>query len=101
MDDAKTGSVTNGYLQKIKLALLGPGQVFGEDDMIAERNYSSSLVCNANGSQLYAMSKSEFFRIFKSNAEAWKLMFKIAKKKELEQMKRCSNFLNVKREGQA
>jgi len=58
-----------------KLALLGPGQMFGEDDVIFERRYTSSVFCRSNTGVLFCMKNAEFFRKLKSNEDCWKTIF--------------------------
>ena len=35
-------------IETFKIALLGAGQMFGEDDVIFERPYTSSIICRSN-----------------------------------------------------
>jgi len=46
--------------------------VYGEDDAIAMRPYQTSLVCNLADSEVYILTRVEFFRMFKQSAECWK-----------------------------
>jgi CRP-like cAMP-binding protein len=67
---------------KIKLTILGEGQLFGDDDVILKRNYSCTLKCIQNDSEAYLISRHDFLRLFKGNEEAWRLMFESASQKE-------------------
>ena len=64
---------------KIRLSILGPGQVHGEGDVVLNRHYTTSLRCMENDSEAFLMNKDDFMRLFKSNDEAYKIMFAAAK----------------------
>ena len=60
---------------KIKISIIGPGKVFGEDDVVLKRNYSTTLRCIERNSEAYLMPREDFLRIFKGNEHAWTSMF--------------------------
>lgn len=35
-------------IENFKIALLGPGQMFGDDDVLHERPYTSTVICRSN-----------------------------------------------------
>ena len=67
---------------RIKIALLGQGQLHGEDDAISERPYQSSLICNKSGSEIFMMTKADFLRTFQLSQDSWRKAVKHAKLKE-------------------
>ena len=85
-------------IHKLKIALLGVGQLHAEDDAISSRPYQSSLICHTSGSVLYEMTKAEFLRIFKTSSEAWRKAVHHAKMKEHGYVSRCSHYLEVNKE---
>ncbi|CDW81071.1 UNKNOWN [Stylonychia lemnae] len=60
--------------ETFKILLLGPGQMFGEDDVVHERPYSQTIICRSNTGLTFAMRANEFFRKLKSNEECWKII---------------------------
>jgi hypothetical protein len=48
--------------------------MFGEDDVIFERNYTTSIICRSNLGQVFAIKVQEFFRKLKANDECWKII---------------------------
>jgi CRP-like cAMP-binding protein len=83
---------------RIKLGVLGQGQLFGEEDCILKRSYTTSLKCTRYGSQAYIMPRADFLRLFQKNEEAWKVMFTGAQRKEQIHYERIKNFVSVNRE---
>lgn len=80
---------------KIRLSILGPGQVFGDIDVILCRKFTTTLKCIENNSEGYIMEREHFLRLFKTNEEAWKIMFKCAQEKEKDIYNRCNNFMKI------
>ena len=84
--------------KSVKIALIGAGQVHGEDDAIAMRPYQASLKCTVSGSQILVLSRSEFYRMFKNQQECWRSALSQAKTKEKEYIKRCRSYLDVNKQ---
>ena len=57
------------------------------------RPYSSSLICSAAGSELFCITRAEFYRMFKTNSDQWQKALSFAQQKEKELIKRCKNYL--------
>ena len=81
--------------QNVKIALMGSGQVFGEDDVIMDRPYQSSLICSENDSEAYSMPRSEFFRTFKQNVDNWRRLTELAQRKQQYYLQRCKQYLET------
>lgn len=47
------------------------GHLFGEDDVLHNRNRLGTVYCKSNSGLLYAMKVQEFYRKFKGNDEMW------------------------------
>lgn len=85
---------------RIRLLVLGRGQTYGESDVVLNRNYTTTLRCIENNSEAYVMPREEFLRLFKTNEEAWKVMFIDMKLREKQIFDRCFNFVGVSNEDQ-
>ena len=79
----KVEIVSDKRMITVKLALLGKGKLFGAEDLIDDMPYRSSLICSLNDSVIYILSRSEFFRVFKSNEDVWKKVLEFAIQKDL------------------
>jgi hypothetical protein len=80
---------------KIRLAILGKGQVHGEGDVVLCRNYTTTLKCIERGSEAFVMNREDFLRLFKTNEESWRIMFDGAKSREQQVYHACLNFVHV------
>eukprot|EP00347_Sterkiella_histriomuscorum_P019194 403342576 len=60
--------------ETFKILLLGPGQMFGEDDVVHERPYTQTIICRSNTGIVFAMKSQEFFRKLKPNEDCWKII---------------------------
>jgi len=56
--------------------------MFGEDDLIHERPYSSTIICRSNVGQVFAIKSNEFFRRLRANEECWKIILQQVKLKD-------------------
>lgn len=48
--------------------------MFGEDDVVLSRPYSSTITCRSNQGVIFCMKDQEFFRKIKVNDECWKII---------------------------
>jgi CRP-like cAMP-binding protein len=60
-------------VQSFKLALLGPGQLFGDDDVLFDRPHTSTIICRSAGGVLIQMNGIELLKKMKSNEECWNI----------------------------
>ena len=74
---------------------MSKGQLFGDDELILEINYRSSLVCMKSNSIVYLLSKTHFYRIFKKDEDIWKNFVDIAKLKVLKSESSCKNYIEI------
>lgn len=66
----KIGADAKAKLKVIKLSQLSSGQVFGNDDIVQERNvFSATLKCIKNDSLIYWINATNFTQLFKTK---WK-----------------------------
>ena len=78
----------------VKIALLGPRQIHGEDDVFAMRPFSATLRCTKPDSELYVLNRADFYRTFKLSQDSWIFAFEQAKAKEKMYIKRCHGYLD-------
>ena len=83
---------------RIRIAVLGVGQTHGEGDVVLDNNFTTTLKCIEHGSQAYVMSRRDFLRLFKTNEEAWRIMYSYAVEREKQITKACFNFVKVSNE---
>ena len=81
--------------KRVNIALLGEGQIHGDDDAITMRPYQASLICTVADSEVLVLSRTEFYRTFKLSADGWKQAVRQAKLKENEYLRRCRNYLDM------
>ncbi len=60
-------------VELFKLALLGPGQLFGDDDVFFDRPYSSTLICRSTEGLVIQMNGPELLKKMRSNDECWRI----------------------------
>ena len=62
--------------------MLGPGQIFGDDDILFDRPYSSTIVCRSNNGIVIQMNGPELLKKMKGNEECWRIFQNYIKNKE-------------------
>lgn len=84
----KVKSLSNEKVLKknYRLYLLSQGQMFGDEDVLFNRNYSSTVTCRSYGGELYAMKKPDFAKL-QNNDETWKKITSKCIKQETMQKK--------------
>lgn len=56
--------------------------MFGEEDILSNRAYTTTVVCKSNYGDVFCIKNAEFFRKLKTNNESWKLIVLTAMAKE-------------------
>ena len=51
-----------------------------------------------HGSEAFVISRRDFLRMFKSNEEAWRIMYSYAAEREKQINEACFNFVKVSKE---
>ena len=74
-------------IETFRVALVGKGQLFGEEDVIKEfegpaRKYTASVKCISNKGDIFCIKYDEFLRKFKINRESWSAIVSTAEDKE-------------------
>ena len=68
----------NHAKQTKTLAVVGPGYLFGDTDLVRDRPYNTSLVSMEKNSEIYLLLKADFWQLFKGNDNARKVMIRTA-----------------------
>lgn len=69
-------------VETFKLCLLGPGQLFGDDDVLFNRPYNSTIICRSNIGVVIQMNGMELLKKMRSNDECWRIFQYYIKNKE-------------------
>jgi len=55
--------IKKDYIVKtLEMSLLGPGYIFGEEEMMEKQKRKTTVICNSHSAVMYVLSKKEFFR---------------------------------------
>ncbi|CDW72769.1 UNKNOWN [Stylonychia lemnae] len=66
-----------------KLAIVGCGQLLGEEDVLSNnRRYTTNVTCSSIQGEIFCIKSDEFHRRVKSNNESWKVVILMALAKE-------------------
>ena len=67
--------------RKVEMSILGEGEIFGEDDIILQRNRQTTAICNSQEGIVLEINKKDFkFVILRDQYSAQWLMDNIALK---------------------
>jgi hypothetical protein len=69
-------------VENFKMALIGAGQIFGEEDAVFERPYSTSVICRSNQGFVFMIKSAEFTKKMRGNEESWRVITTNIKKKQ-------------------
>ena len=88
------GEIVLSRLQRnveiFKLALLGQGQIFGDDDIFFNRPYSSTVICRSNTGIVIQMNGPELLKKMRGNEDCWKIFLSYIQQKESVKRKRLN-----------
>lgn len=65
-----------------KLALLGQGQIFGDDDIFFNRPYSSTVICRSNTGVVIQINGPELLKKMRGNEDCWRIFLQYIQNKE-------------------
>ena len=74
-----------------QVAVIGSGQMIGEEDVISEREYTCTVVCKSNSGELLSIEREEFVNKMGSHPDSWKIIVDMACAKELALQERTRN----------
>eukprot|EP00347_Sterkiella_histriomuscorum_P024025 403332565 len=83
-----------------KIAQIGTGQLLGEEDIIAQRNYSTTVTCKSNVGEVYCIKSQEFVKKIKVNPESWKIVILMSMAKEKAIFERIKKIKKLLRKNQ-
>lgn len=56
--------------------------MFGEEDILSQRNYTTTVTCKSDRGDVFCIKDDEFFRKIKVNIDSWKIIIIMAMAKE-------------------
>ena len=91
-------SKTKPLIGTFRVALVGAGQLFGEQDVIKElegdkRVYTSSVKCISPDSYVFCMKYEQFLSWFKNKTGIWNMICKQAAEKQSKMHRRYVNII--------
>lgn len=79
-----------------KITVLGKGSLFGEEGIVTEANYSSTLVCSLNNSVVLVFNRGDVEKVFQSkDREVQQEVIDLAKLKEETSYTKCENWTEM------
>ena len=88
LDATKKPLVSN-----IRLTQLCSGQMFGEEDAINDRQYTTSVTCISGNATVYCIKTEEFIQKFRQNESTWKLIEERIDDKDTETIMKIRQFM--------
>ncbi len=82
-------------VELFKLALLGPGQMFGDDDIFFDRPYNSTIICRSTVGVVIQMNGPELLKKMRGNEECWKIFQSYIQNKEMLKRQRLNKLDHV------
>ncbi len=95
MSSSKMVSNVMKHTDTYRIALVGAGQMFGEEDVLAERPYQTTVTCKSNTAECFVIKHDEFFRKLKTNTESWKMIIMLSMEKEKAFFKRVAKIRQI------
>jgi len=75
----------------MKVALIGKNQMFGHEDVLNNRNCTTTVKCISNSASIYYCKAEEFYNIINRDEKSWKILANICLQKDTNLIK------NIKR----
>ena len=64
------------HVTTIRLAYLLAGQIFGEEDYVNGRDYTTTVKCSSLSATVFTIKSSEFTKQFSKDALSWEMILK-------------------------
>ena len=77
-------SATKAKPHVVRLTTVCAGQIFGEEDVVNERNYTTTVKCITAQGVLYAAKADKFINSISKDDRAWKKLIEMNVKKDAE-----------------
>ena len=68
--------------EEIKLALASKGNMFGQEDVVNKRLYTTTVRCVSNEAHVYVINNKEFFYRFGKDEKTWKAILSLSLEKD-------------------
>ena len=59
---------------KLKVSLIDKNQVFGQEDAMNDRNYTTTVKCISNRASIFYCKSAEFYNIIKRDDKSWDVL---------------------------
>ena len=83
-------------LSNAQIVVLGPGQMFGEEDAVAERERAGYTVrCKSMDGEVFAIGPTDFRRILRNNETTWNSIINNCQNKEFKCLQRLTKAWKV------
>lgn len=69
-------------VKPIRLAFIGKGQIFGEEDFVNGRNYTTTVKCCSNTATVFMIKSCEFSKNFQKDSVTWDIILKNVRAKD-------------------
>jgi len=66
----------------MKVALIGKNQMFGHEDVLNYRNYTTTVKCVSNSASIYYCKAEEFYNIINRDEKSWKILANVCLQKD-------------------
>lgn len=74
---------TKAQAHIIRVALINAGQIIGHEDVLTNRNYTTTVKSVSNDAVLYYCNKEEFNALMKRDDKTWQLLMDMCNQKDL------------------
>ena len=68
--------------QEIKISIICAGQIFGNEDVLNARNYTTTVRCLSNVAQIYCIKAEEFTHRMSRDDKTWDMLTKMTSSKD-------------------
>ena len=69
----------NPIFSNVRVTIINSGMIFGLDDVIAERNYSVSVICQSTEAACYSIPTAEFFHLIRHDEKTQQMVDNMGK----------------------
>jgi hypothetical protein len=87
----KAGQLNSLKVSDIPISMLSHGQVIGQEDVINQRNYTTSVKCLTNEASVYVIEGAKFIDKLGRDEKTWKWIVKQSLNKDLSTKKQVKD----------
>ena len=82
----------------IKVAVLCAGQIFGQEDVINMREYTTSVKCLSTNASVYCIKSDEFFARLSKDDKTWNQIIDLSYAKDLRSKKYINKVTKIQKD---